>query len=84
MDPALGPTVPFINVQVRATDRCNFDFDENVTAPETGNFDIANVHARRSLWLDDRQHGFRHQKNLMSTGLISKLHYSSTGALLYR
>src|SRR4030095_16835049 len=67
MDAALGPAVPFINVQVGAADRRNFDFDEDVGTSEAWDFDLANVYARRGLGLDDRQHALRHSEILSAT-----------------
>src|SRR5215470_6974906 len=60
VDAALGPAIPFINMKVGAADGGYFDFYEDVGTSEAWDFDLANVHARRGLRLDDRQHAFGH------------------------
>src|SRR5260370_1996967 len=61
MNAALGPTVPFINVEIGAADGCDFDLDENFGATAFGNFDSPDFRAERALLLDHYEHGARHQ-----------------------
>src|ERR1700724_791267 len=57
MNASLGPTVPFINVEIGAADGCDFDFDEDFVAAVGGNFDFPNFRARRGFRLDHCEHG---------------------------
>src|SRR5260221_9357576 len=77
MDASLGPTVPFIDVEIGAADGCDFDFDEDFGASVGGNFDLANLRARRGFRLDHCEHGAGHGSPLMSAELEEQTIYSS-------
>src|SRR5258708_366274 len=77
MDASLGPTIPFIDVGIGAADGADFDFDEDVGASVGGNFDFANLGARRGFRLDHCEHGAGHGSPLMSAELEEQTIYSS-------
>src|SRR5713226_8539110 len=60
MNASLGPTVPFINVEIGAADGCDFDLDEDFSASVAGNLDFADLRARRAFRLDHCEHGAAH------------------------
>src|SRR5258707_11690942 len=79
MDASLGPTVPFIDVEIGAADGGDFDFDEDFGASVAGNFDFANLGARRGFRLDHCEHGAGHGSPLMSAELEEQTIYFSIG-----
>src|SRR5215469_9950711 len=60
MDASLRPLVPFVDVQVGAADRGDFDFHQHVGGSEAWHHDIANFGTRRGRGLHHRQHRLRH------------------------
>src|SRR5258706_10926303 len=77
MDASLGPTVPFIDVEIGAADGCDFDFDEDFGASVGGNFDFANLRARPGFRLDHCEDGAGHGSPLMRAELEEQTIYSS-------
>src|SRR5262249_32421047 len=51
MNAPLRPAVPFVDMKVGAADRGDFDFDENVGAPDGWNFDLPNLSSRSGIRL---------------------------------
>ncbi len=72
MNAVLRPTVPVIDMQVGAADGCDLYFNQNVVAPEAGDFDFPDLRARRSLRLYDGKHGGRHEGYLMNSASDTK------------
>src|SRR6266550_6476505 len=81
MNASLGPSVPFIDVEIGAADGGYFDFDEDFGATVAGNFDFADLRARRGFGLDHGEHGGHgragHGSPLMSAYLEEQTVYSS-------
>src|SRR5258708_31810617 len=77
MNASLSPSVPFIDVEIGGADGCDFDFDEDFGASVGGNFDFANLGARRGFRLDHCEHGAGHGSPLMSAELEEQTIYSS-------
>src|ERR1700676_332576 len=67
MDAVLRPPVPVVNMQVGAADGRDFYFDQNLVAPEAGDFDFTNLRARCGFRLYDSKHGGRHQATFYLT-----------------
>src|SRR5208283_3244516 len=57
MDAALGPAVPFVNVEIGAAYRGDFDFDQDLGASVGGDLNFTDFRARSGFWLDHGEHG---------------------------
>ena len=80
MNASLGPAVPLVNVEVGAADGGDFDFDQDVRASERGDFDLADLRARRGFRLHHREHRIGHGRApLMRTESKRQTLYFSTG-----
>ena len=72
MNAVLRPPVPVVDVQIGAADGGDFYLDQNISAAECGNLDVANFRARGGLRLDDRQHGGWHEEYLIGSRTNTK------------
>src|SRR6476646_44079 len=60
LDAVLIPLVPVVYVQVRAADRGDLDFDQDIVRAKLRAGHLAHVRARSSLRFYYGKHGFRH------------------------
>src|SRR5690606_33856761 len=60
LDGALGPCVPFVDVQVGTADRGLFELDQHLVGAGTGHRDLFHPDALGGLALDQRLHGLGH------------------------
>ena len=73
MNPALCPAVPFVDVQVGATNGGNFHFHQDVSPAKAWNFDLANLRSWRGFRLNHRQHAIGHHKPIRSESAQQRL-----------
>ena len=72
MNSPLRPAVPFVDVQVSAANRRDFNLHQHVSPAKAWNFDFTNVRSWRGFRLNHRQHGIGHQ-NLLVQNLCNKI-----------
>src|SRR5271165_5143395 len=72
MNAPLRPSVPLINVQIRAADGCNFNFDQNFVAAECRDFDFANLSPGSGMRFHYSLHGLLHPERSRKTTDSSK------------
>src|SRR5437588_9201680 len=77
MNTPLGPSVPFVNVEIGATDRGDFDSYKNLVATISRNFNFADLRARRGFRLYYCEHSAGHGRSLVSAYLEVQTIYSS-------
>ncbi len=72
VDPVLRPAVPLINMKIGAADGRNFDLDQDIGPAKRRNLDLADFRSRRGFRLHDREHGFLHVGQPMSSKMTSR------------
>src|ERR1700693_2631073 len=81
MNTTLGPSVPFVNMEIGATDRGDFDFYKNLVATVSRNFDLADLRARSGFRLYYCEHCAGHESFLISAEIGAQTAYFTLPSL---